>query len=50
MLALIWRALVAAALRRSWAQRSRGWLAVMVALVLLGRLDARARRRLRPRS
>lgn len=50
MIALVWRRVIVGALRRSWAQRSRAWLVVAVALVLLERLDGRARRRTHPRS
>ncbi|MDH2903140.1 MAG: hypothetical protein PXZ08_04215 [Actinomycetota bacterium] len=45
MFALLWRRAILGALRRSWAQRSGVWLALAGALVLLRRLDSRARRR-----
>ncbi|MBU6515855.1 MAG: hypothetical protein KGL23_08335 [Acidobacteriota bacterium] len=47
MFAFIGRLIVAAALRRSWAQKSGAWLGLAMALVLLGRFDAAARRRQR---
>jgi hypothetical protein len=47
MFAFIGRLVVAAALRRSWAQKSGVWFGLATALVLLGRFDAGARRRQR---
>lgn len=50
MFALVWRRAIYSALRRSWARRSGVWLALGVALAVLGRLDSSTRRRPRQRT
>ncbi|HEY5303965.1 MAG TPA: hypothetical protein VIJ86_07905 [Acidimicrobiales bacterium] len=49
MFIFLWRRIIFAALRRSWAQRSVVWLVLAAALVLLRRVDAMSRRRLQRR-
>ncbi len=44
MIALLWKRAALAALRRSWAQRSRVWLALAAGLVIVGRLGGRRSR------
>ena len=46
MIAFLFRGVLVAALRRAWAQRSKGWLAVAVVVMAFRLFDGGARRRL----